>query len=176
VPNELLLDIKRLAETETGDESLLTDVFDLFAKEPDSPLIGMMSPATKVRNKLSRVTFNAAVSSVMDVFAMPDSKNVYRVLSGYLQVWVEHLQSLSGAQWLTNPILFRAALLLFRDVAQRVSDRHGATFTVENFREALEPLFKKATKSTFSKPGHSHKALFETFQKLIRKQFTIAGS
>jgi DGQHR domain-containing protein len=37
VPNELLLDIKRMAETETNVESLLRDVFDLFAKDKNSP-------------------------------------------------------------------------------------------------------------------------------------------
>ena len=37
VPNELLLDIKRMAETEKDEEALLRDVFDMFAKAPDSP-------------------------------------------------------------------------------------------------------------------------------------------
>jgi hypothetical protein len=35
VPNELLLDIKRLAETETEVESLSRDVFDLFSDKED---------------------------------------------------------------------------------------------------------------------------------------------
>jgi DGQHR domain-containing protein len=56
VPNELLLDIKRLANTETDEESLLRDVYDLFNTEPDSPLYGLMSPSEKLSGKLSRVT------------------------------------------------------------------------------------------------------------------------
>ena len=39
VPNELLLDIKRLAETETNEEAILRDVFDQFDKARDSPLM-----------------------------------------------------------------------------------------------------------------------------------------
>jgi hypothetical protein len=38
VPNELLLDIKKLAEVETNEESLQRDVFDKFSTNPDSPL------------------------------------------------------------------------------------------------------------------------------------------
>jgi len=61
VPNELLLDINRLAETETSEEAILHDVYDLFDKESDSPLFGLMSPSEKREGKLSRVTFNAAL-------------------------------------------------------------------------------------------------------------------
>jgi len=68
VPNELLLDIKRLAETETDEESMLSDVFDLFAEEPDSPLLGFMSSAAKAKGKLSRVTFNSAMGNLQRVF------------------------------------------------------------------------------------------------------------
>jgi len=56
VPNELLLDIKRLADTESGSEALYRDVFDLFDKDPNSPLFGLMSPTEKKKGKISRVT------------------------------------------------------------------------------------------------------------------------
>jgi DGQHR domain-containing protein len=175
VPNELLLDIKRLAETETTGESVLTDVFDLFAKEPDSPLVGMMSPSTKARGKISRVTFNAALNSVIPVFEMTAPLDIYRVLSAYVQVWQEHLRKFADPQTLTNPTLFRAALLLFQDVAQRVSDRHGPAYTAQNFREVLDPFFASAAKSAFKNPGHSYTALGDTFKKALRQQFTISG-
>ena len=67
VPNELLLDIKRLAETETEVESLSRDVFDLFSEKEDSPLRGLMSPSSRSRGKLSRVTFNTALKPILDV-------------------------------------------------------------------------------------------------------------
>src|ERR1700733_6377195 len=68
VPNELLLDIKRMAETETEVESLARDVFDLFANREDSPLRGLMSPSSKARGKLSRVTFNTALKPIFSTF------------------------------------------------------------------------------------------------------------
>jgi DGQHR domain-containing protein len=175
VPNELLLDIKRLAETETDKEAILTDVFDSFAQEPGSPLIGLMSSTSKARGKLSRVTFNAAVSGVLPVFETLDPSSIYRVLSAYLRVWMEHLQRESGEAWITNPTLFRAVLSIFQDVAQRVTDRYGREYTVQNFREVVSPLLARVKKATLRTPGTSYVALSETFKKALRQQFTIAG-
>ena len=47
VPNELLLDIKQLAEREDDRDALLREIFDLFADDPSSSLMGLMSPATR---------------------------------------------------------------------------------------------------------------------------------
>ena len=69
VPNELILDIKRLAETESDTEALLRDVFDSFDKDPASPLLGLMSPSERKKGKISRVTFNRALKSIYDSFA-----------------------------------------------------------------------------------------------------------
>lgn len=64
VPNELLLDIKNLARSETDEEAKLRSIYDLFNQESDSPLFGLMSPSEKAEGKLSRVTFNAALRAV----------------------------------------------------------------------------------------------------------------
>ncbi|MDY6900790.1 MAG: hypothetical protein SWZ49_22325, partial [Cyanobacteriota bacterium] len=40
VPNELLLDIKRLAEYETDSEQIILEVYDLFNERTDSLLLG----------------------------------------------------------------------------------------------------------------------------------------
>src|SRR5437016_7016994 len=84
VPNELLLDIKRLAETETDEEELMKDMFDMFMNEPGSPLAGRMSPASRARGKLSRVTFNAAIHGVWSTFEASDPKDAYQFLAAYL--------------------------------------------------------------------------------------------
>lgn len=177
VPNELLLDIKRLAETETSGESLLTDVFDLFAQEPDSPLLGRMTPSEKAKGKLSRVTFNAAVNAVVSsVFSdAPDARKIYGVLGPYLHVWGEHLQKLSEPDLIANPTFFRAVLLLFQDVAQRVSDRHDGDYSAENYREVLGPFFAKVKKATLEKPGSSHIELAEKLKTTLRGQFKFVG-
>jgi DGQHR domain-containing protein len=174
VPNELLLDIKRLADSETSEESVLTDVFDFFTKESDSPLLGLMSPAQKAKGKLSRVTFKAAMGSVLPAFDTADAKVVYRVVSAYLGVWMEHLKRQKGEGWITNPILFRAVLSIFQDVAQRVTDRFGKDYSVQHFRDVLDPFFAKVRTSTLKTPGSSYVTLADTFKKMLRQQLTIA--
>lgn len=84
VPSELLLDIKQLADSETDAESMLRDIFDLFSKQPSSPLFGLMSPAERKRGKISRVTFNAALKPVWNTFVGTNSKYAYKVLAAYL--------------------------------------------------------------------------------------------
>ena len=44
VPNELLLDIKNLAEYENDDEHQLRELYDLFNSKTSSPLLGLMTP------------------------------------------------------------------------------------------------------------------------------------
>lgn len=143
VPNELLLDIKRLADTETNEEALLRAVFDLFDQQPNSPLFGLMSPSEKRKGKISRVTFNAALKAIFGAFEGSDAEYVYKVLSAYLHTWLAGLRTLKSADGITNPTVFRAVFLLFPAVAARVSDRHGDDYTVEHFDEVLQTLFKK---------------------------------
>lgn len=83
VPNELLLDIKKLADAENDDEALLRDLFDAFGEDNDSPLVGLTSPAAKAAGKVSRVTFNAAVRPVLGTFASNSSSLIYPALRAY---------------------------------------------------------------------------------------------
>src|SRR5262249_2016220 len=57
VPNELLLDIKQLADRENDRDVLLRETFDLFANDSASTLLGLMSASSRQSNKISRVTF-----------------------------------------------------------------------------------------------------------------------
>jgi DGQHR domain-containing protein len=141
VPNELLLDIRRMAETETGEEALLRDVFDLLNKDASSPLLGLMSPSERRRGRISRVTFNAALRPIFVTFGGSDAEYVYRVLNAYLQAWLSGLRALDADEKITNPTLFRAVMLLFPAVAARSSDRYGEEYTVDNFADVLKPVF-----------------------------------
>src|ERR1700731_4049864 len=80
VPNELLLDIKKLAEYENTTEHLLGEVFDIFHNEPSSPLVGLLSPHERTSNKISRVTFNAGLKPLMTVFGDADPQGIYEAL------------------------------------------------------------------------------------------------
>lgn len=175
VPNELLLDIKRLAETETDVEALNKDVFDLFDKDPASPLIGLMSPSSRAKGKISRVTFNAALQAVSAVLRGADAERVYDVLAAYLQAWTPLLRQHGDfARVITNSTLFRAIVLLFPAVAERVSDRYDDEYSAENFCEVLKPLFAKIKPATIKTPGSSPIALCENFKKQLQSGFSLA--
>jgi DGQHR domain-containing protein len=175
VPNELLLDIKKLAEVETDEESLQRDVFDKFSTNPESPLFGLMSSSEHARGKLSRVTFYAALKGIWGTFAESEAERAYSILAAYLHIWMEKLKKSACENQMTNPVLFKALVLLFPDVAQRVSDRRGSNFSTQTFREVLEPFLEKLKAPTLKRPGRSHIELYQTFQKALRRQFTIAG-
>jgi hypothetical protein len=134
-----------------------------------------MSPSARASGKLSRVTFNSAIKSVWSAFAASSSDDAYQILSGYLHAWMARFAQLNCEQKITNPIIFRAIILLFPDVAQRVSDRYNKDFSAQNFTSVLEP-FSKMKAQTLKNTGNSHIALYEKLQKTFRQHFTIAGA
>jgi DGQHR domain-containing protein len=88
VPSELLLDIKRMAEYENSTEESLRSIFDLFHDDPNSALLGKLSPASKSKNKVSRVTFNSAVSPVAQFFGNRETEELYSILNCYLKAFI----------------------------------------------------------------------------------------
>jgi DGQHR domain-containing protein len=173
VPPELLLDIKRLAETESDVEALLRDAFDSFNQETDSPLLGLLSPSERRKGKLSRVTFNAALKSVWHTFSDSDSGSVYHILSAYLHAWLAGLRGHGADANIINPTLFKAIMLLFPTVAERVSDRFHGEFTAEHFSEVLTPLFRRIKRAELQKPGASHIVLHDSFRKCLASGFSL---
>lgn len=176
VPSELLLDIKQLADDETDAESAFRDIFDQFAKDPSSPLAGLMSPAERKRGKISRVTFNAALKPIWHSIASSEAAHSYQVLSAYLHACLAGLRSRKQPDKITNPTFFRALMLLFPQIAERVADRHGQKFTTEHFSEIVSPFMSRVRSSDLNRPGTSYVVLHENFLKSLRSGFTIAGS
>lgn len=173
VPNELLLDIKSLAEYETDVEKILRDIFDLFNQDTASPLLGTMSPSKKSKGKISRVTFNAALKPLVSAFTERGEQEIYEIVSAYLKAFIAESDRINASNVITNSIVFRATMRLFKDVAQRVQDKHGRSYTVANFSEALDPVFGEIKASALTKPGNSQKALYEQFLKGLRSDFAL---
>jgi DGQHR domain-containing protein len=173
VPNELILDIKRLAETESDSEALMRDVFDLFEKASDSPLLGLMSASERRKGKVSRVTFNNAMKAIYESFTGASAEYVYNVLSAYLLCCKSGLREHTLEQLLANPTMFKAIMLLFPTVAERVNDRHPGEFTVSHFDEIVGPMFQRIKRTDLANPGKSPTPLYETFRKALRSGFTI---
>ena len=173
VPQELLLDIRRLSETESAAEALLHDVFDLFAKKEDSALKGLLSAAERRKGTISRVTFNAALKPIEHIFNDACAEDVYGALNRFLTVCVEGLRLQQAQENIVNPALFKALLLLFPDIAERVAERGGGELRVENFQQILLPMFRRLKKSELPKPGAGHLAMREHFRKTLAAGFSL---
>lgn len=149
VPNELLLDIKRLAEYETDSEHFIMEIYDLFNERTDSPLLGLMSPDKKLNNKLTRVTFNAALNPLLSIFKGKGTEETYEIIRNYIHAFIAGLNELNAEQTITNATVFRATMQLFKHVVKRVKDKYGSNYTVDNFLDVLNPIFLKAKPSWF---------------------------
>lgn len=173
VPNELLLDIKKLADVESDDEALLGELFDSFNSDSASPLIGLLSPASKAGGKLTRVTFYAAVKPALSVFGNRSSSFIYPALKNYLISFSQGLTDAGVREALLNATVFRAIFEIFPEVAQRVVDRRGPSFKEEFFGEVLGSMFEKTKPTKFSKPPRSPKELSADLSKALKSGFLI---
>ena len=173
VPNELLLDIKKLAEYESDWEQLFGELFDKFNTDPSSPLLGRMSPQERARGKLSRVTFNAALKPLTGVIGDLDVDRVYEILRDYLAVIVKTCSAKGVPAAVTNPVLFRAVLSMFPEIAERVHDRYDGKYSEASFEQVLEPALNKLKKATLQNPGNSVKAFRETVLNTLKQSFSL---
>lgn len=173
VPNELLLDIKKLADFESDEEALLREVFDAFNTDASSPLIGLLSSAEKAKGKVSRVTFNAAIKPTLKIFATPSSSAIYPALKNFTAAFYGGLVDIGAPQAMVNPTVFRAIYEVFPEAAQRVMDRYGSEMSLSAFSDVLSPLFARIKPIRFTAPPRSHKELAAELSKSLKSGFLI---
>ncbi|MBC3872018.1 DGQHR domain-containing protein [Undibacterium flavidum] len=173
VPNELLLDIKHLADLEKDSESLLRELFDTFHQSSDSVLTGLLSPHEKARGKLTRTTFNASFLTVNDILLGKDIDELYEIFNAYLSAVYRGLKKLGAQELLVNPTAFKAFISFFPEVASRVKDRFEGDYKMENFIEVLQPVFAKITKVQISTRLKSYKAIVELMTTPLSKAFSL---
>ena len=173
VPTSLFLAIKNLAAYESDTEALIRSVFELFNKRPESPLLGLMSPTEHRPNKISRVTFHAALKTILHIFEEPDEERIYAILAPYLNALIQNLPVADPSLLIIKPVVFRAFMLLFRDVAPKVKDRFESNYTAYNFQDVLAPLMNKKLTTRVKKPGTSYQNLYEEMAQMLRKTVSI---
>jgi DGQHR domain-containing protein len=175
VPNELLLDIKKLAEYETTSEQFSGAVFDRFHDDPSSPLLGMLSRSSRGKGKISRVTFYAAMKPLLAFLENSDPDVTFQALAGFITAFLEGCRALDVdiMDVITRPTVFKGFMLLFPDVAQQVKDRFGKEYTAARFRDVMGPMFSRLRATTFSNAGSSSKDLHNTLSKALRTQFSL---
>ncbi|MGG7815981.1 DGQHR domain-containing protein [Klebsiella aerogenes] len=84
VPKELLLDIKKLAETENAEEEMLDLIFTLFEKNTTSALVGKLSRFEKKRSLISKVTFYEAFKLILRAFDISSPQRLFEIVNAYL--------------------------------------------------------------------------------------------
>jgi len=173
VSNELLLDIKKLAEYENNSEQQLRVIFDLFREDPSSALFGSLSASSKIKGKITRVTFNSAIKPILKVFRERDPSDSFDTLNSYFCAFKICLTKLGIADSITNPIVFKAISAFFPEVASKVKDRNGSDYTVDNFHSVLDPLFERIKITKVKNPGNSFKILLDHFIESLKVEFTI---
>jgi len=95
VPAALLLDIKHIAEIESHKEEILRGLFDKLKSDSKSPMVGKLSTSKTLKGKISRVTFNRALSGVLDSGVLQEAETEdarYRVVVNYLNAFDAELE------------------------------------------------------------------------------------
>jgi DGQHR domain-containing protein len=173
VPAQLLIDIKRLADIEDAADGTLREIFDKFHTEQKSALAGLTSPFESARNKITRVTFRAAVKPLLELLPSKSPDDIYQILNAYLLAVVNLISQKVGDTVIGKPVVFRALLGIFPLMAQRVSDRFSSRYTAANFGEILTPLFANMPSSRLETPGANWVKLQDYFMKRTREKMTL---
>lgn len=172
VSNELLFDIKNLAEYETNNEQLLRGIFDLFHSSPNSCLLGFTSPSSKSKDKISRVTFNGAFGIIVKNFGNKEADELYEIANSYLSAFLTGLKKMKLDNTFTNAIVFKAIVAFLPFIAQRTKDRYN-NYRQDSFSEVLSPLFSTIKQTRLTKPGNSYKDLEKYFIDSMKTEFIL---
>lgn len=173
VPNELLLDIKHLAEYEDNEDQLMREVFDLFNKESESAFFNQFSASSKAPKKITRVTFNNSFKPLLSLFRGKTADEIYFILNNYFLAFRTGLKDMGCVDSMTGSVVFRAICGFFHTAASKLKDRYGAEYSVDNFYNTMEGMFSKLKPARFNKPGSSYKSITEYLENNIKSDFTL---
>lgn len=173
VPAALLLDIKQVAEIESTKEQTLRDFFDRLQRDPKSPIAGKLSSAKSLAGKISRVTFNRALSPVLESSVLPelDQELRYRLVLNYLNAFDAEL---IDKRYLTRSGYFEAIFEIFDEVVRAAISLTG------NARQAdLQRVVQPLARLDLSPPGGaraipSKKTIVGLMQAALRKGIRIS--
>lgn len=173
VPNELLLDIKKLAGYESDTEATLGQLFDVFNSDQLSPLLGMMSSNARTKGKISRVTFNAACKPSLTYFDTLSVLEIYKILSTYIRVFQIAIQKNELDIALIEPNIFKAIVLAFPAITQKVQDKFGKKYGDAEYLKIIHPMLERLNVQKLDKYRSSPKNLAIYFEELLKEKLVI---
>jgi len=172
VPKELLLAIKGLARKESDLEATLSQIFDLFHSSPKSALFGWTSSTKKAAQKIDRVTFNAGLRQHLEMFMEKDISFIYETFNSYLLAVVSGLRAKGVESSIAKKTTFRAFMVIFPDVVQRVQDKYKSNYSADNFSKVLSQVFDLASQ-TFISPKSTILDLSSDMKKRLKTGLKI---
>lgn len=173
VPNELLLDIKKLAETETETETQTNSIFDHYDATSSCYLFGLLSPREKAQDKITRATFLSAFKPLIKQYSQIDLDRLAQIFDAYLQGFASAVpQGVDFRQYIAKPVIFRGVAAVFPLVARLVGFKHNKVYSAANFEETLKPI-RSLKRTVFTHPGASYKEVASVFSNAIDQTNTV---
>lgn len=173
VPNELLLDIKHLADIELDIEKRMRVIFDIFNSDQSSVLKGLLSASERVSGKLSRVSFNSACKGILPILADRDTNEIFEIINSYLTAFISGLVELGYEEIVYTPYGFKAILSFFPEVAARVKGQFSGDYTTDNFADVLDDMFENITKQQLYSARNNAKAMQDLYSRGLSRGFKL---
>ncbi|PTP83179.1 DGQHR domain-containing protein [Vibrio splendidus] len=174
VPTELLLDIKKLAEYESSEEQYLRKLFDLFSDENDSALYNKLSASKRVKGKITRSVFNTALKPLIKIFGGKSTDEIYEIYNAYLVAVQEGILNKNEInEQMFNTTVFKAFAGFFPIITQRVKDRYGAIYTVDNYFDFTDMVGERVKVSVISDATNAYKPIVDHLEDTLKQEFTL---
>lgn len=100
---------------------------------------------------------------ILSLFGDVEDTRIYDVISAYLTALIHESRASGQALDITAPIVLRAMIVIFPDIAQRVRDKNGTNYTSDNFASVLKDMFKRVKPSAVKQVGNSVSAYAKVF-------------
>ncbi|MBR0792144.1 DGQHR domain-containing protein [Bradyrhizobium manausense] len=173
VPAALLLDIKHIAQLESDKEQILRSVFDRLNRDAESPLAGRLSPAKSITGKISRVTFNRAIGSILmgGVMSETGDDQRYKLIRNYLNAFDAELEDSS---LLARSTFFEAIFAIFDQVIQ-IAISTSKNVKPEAIRKIIRPLARLSYLGAGGRALLDKKAMTELMQSTLRAKTPISN-
>jgi DGQHR domain-containing protein len=172
VPAALLLDIRHVAQVESTMDASLRALFDRLNNDPESPLVGRLSPTKSIVGKISRVTFNRAVAAILtsSVMVGTDPESRYKLIRNYLNAFDAELPD-KGL--LTRSAFFEALFAMFDSVIQTtVATAKSAKQPA--IQKVIQPLARLSYRGSGSRAILDRKGIVELMQSALRTATPIS--
>jgi hypothetical protein len=136
-------------------------------------LLGLLSPAKRQSDLISRVTFNAALKPQLEVFSNFSASEIFSVIGPFVTAFLNGAKQKELPLKITNPVIFRALFILFPEIAQKVQDKFGKQYSTQNFETVMQPMFASIKPSVLKNPGNSAAAVAGHFLEALKSKFVV---